>query len=266
MHKGQRRDDVMARVPLPENYLWLFIAGSVWLTHWGAAIPVSQQDRLTLTSPYVSRLFLPNLISSTFVLSSCLWSISALCTSDHADSVKATWCLHQLRSGNTCIAPTQCPTSVFSHTTLCLQASVWQTHSKVNLKQIPLWAILWQMLSNAFLLLAANQQCGTITTCTIWGVRTLTLLSQIMCVCIEIKIRFLASSTVLFPWHHMLLIHVLQELCPVFLRLNSYFIYDLHIWYTVYLCLYPWCSRSQENRNTFIYWTIIMEFYSGVVP
>lgn len=142
MHKGQRRDDVMARVPLPENYLWLCIAGSVWLTHWGAAIPVSQQDRLTLTSPYVSRLFLPNLISSTFVLSSCLWSISALCTSDHADSVKATWCLHQLRSGNTCIAPTQCPTSVFSHTTLCLQASVWQTHSKVNLKQIPLWAII----------------------------------------------------------------------------------------------------------------------------
>lgn len=132
MHKGQRRDDVMARVPLPENYLWLCIAGSVWLTHWGAAIPVSQQDRLTLTSPCVSRLFLPNLISSTFVLSSCLWSISSLCTSDHADSVKATWCLHQLRSGNTCIAPTQCPKSVFSHTTLCLQASVWQTQSKLE--------------------------------------------------------------------------------------------------------------------------------------
>lgn len=90
----------------------------------------------------VSRVFLPNLIRSTFVLSSCLWSISTLCTSDHADSVKAAWCLHQLRSGNTCIAPTQCPTSVFSHTTLCLRASVWQAYTKVNLKQIPLWAII----------------------------------------------------------------------------------------------------------------------------
>lgn len=75
MNKGQRRDDVMAHVAFTcELSLAVYSSMSVWLMHWGTAIPVIQHYSLTLTSPYVSLFFLPDLIRSTFVLSSCLWS------------------------------------------------------------------------------------------------------------------------------------------------------------------------------------------------
>lgn len=74
MKKGQRKDDVMARATFTcELSLAVCCSVSVWLMYWGIAIPVIQHCCLTLTSPCVSLLFLPNLIRSTFVLSPCLW-------------------------------------------------------------------------------------------------------------------------------------------------------------------------------------------------
>lgn len=75
MKKGQRRDDVMASAAFTcKLSLAVYSSVSVWLMYGGTAIPVIQHCSLTLTSPYVSLLFLPNLIRSTFVLSQCLWS------------------------------------------------------------------------------------------------------------------------------------------------------------------------------------------------
>ena len=75
MQKGQRRDDVMAHAAFTcELSLAVYCSVSVWLMYWGTAILVTQHCSLTLISPYVSLLFLPDLIRSTFVLSPCLWS------------------------------------------------------------------------------------------------------------------------------------------------------------------------------------------------
>lgn len=75
MKKGQRRDDVIDCAAFTcELSLTMYCLMSVWLIYWGTAIPVIQHCSLTLTSPYVSLLFLPNLIRSTFVVSPCLWS------------------------------------------------------------------------------------------------------------------------------------------------------------------------------------------------
>ena len=95
MKKGQRRDDVMAHAAFTwELSLAVYCSMSVWLMYWATAIPVIQHCSLTLTSPYVSLLFLPNLIRSTFVLSPCLWSLNWTCTDDHVEKRKlphTTW-------------------------------------------------------------------------------------------------------------------------------------------------------------------------------
>lgn len=89
MKKEQRRDDVMAHAAFTwELSLAVYCSVSVWLMYWGTAIPVIQHCSLTLTSPYVSLLFLPNLIRSSFVLSPCLWSLNWTCTDDHVEKRK----------------------------------------------------------------------------------------------------------------------------------------------------------------------------------